>query len=292
MLISRRKLLSAAAAAGPAAFATKAARAGYAQQLLSSTRSEFSPAAVGGITPVSGSGAYGALATLGTASFDYDMVLLELLNNGQNTRSRISLTVNNSGADEPLISDLFWDTTTSASPLAMYSTGIVCPVTVARGSIIKAQTWANSGTNNVNIALTGFQGDARMVKGGRAIVSATDFSGIDPTNSITLSGTTTTGWVVVQAASPVRYSALYGCFDGRGSTITVAYTRFDLGFGPPGGPYQAIGSFRHVNQNYVSPTIKGPFPCDIPAGSNIVVRGTADRADTEVVSVVVCGLAA
>jgi hypothetical protein len=264
---------------------------GFAPALCSSTRYETLASGAGsgsGVSVASGSSAYGSLVTIGSPSFDYDGFFLSIV--GANTgRQRITVTLNTGIADETLIGDYFVDFAAGGTNNSVF---VPFPVAVPAASTLKAQVWHSSGSGfGCYIAIVGFQGDSRQVRGFRAVLSATDF-GItqDPTNSITLSGTTTTGWVQSQAASPARFAALYASFDGRGGTVTSARIKWDLGWGTSGSEHQLASYFAIYNGSNHS--LAGPFPCDIPAGSRIVYRATCSASDTNVLALVLTGIAA
>jgi hypothetical protein len=262
---------------------------GYGRAMVSSTRYEYLNGGLSyGLAPVPGTGAYGALATLGTTSFDYDGFKLYLNNLGQATRGRVTITANTGGSDQAIVSDIFVDYASVAS--VNWSPSLDLPIYVPRGSILKAKTWTNSNNPNVTLALSGYQQGARGITGFRGLLSASDFGAtLDPTNRLTLAGTTTTGWVVAQAVTPVVFAGIYAFYDGLGNNHT-AYMRFDIGIGPAGSEHM-IGSFLGVVQGSGQP-IMASFYCDIPAGARLVYRATCDRADTTVVALVLCGIAA
>jgi hypothetical protein len=264
---------------------------GFATALCSSTRYETLASGAGsgsGVNVTSGTGAYGSLVTIGSPSFDYDGFFLSIV--GANTgRQRITVTLNTGIADETLIGDYFADFSAGGSNNSAF---VSFPVAVPAGATLKAQVWHNSGSGfGCYLAIVGFQGDARQIRGFRAALSATDFGSTqDPTNSITLSGTTTTGWVQSQATSPARFAALYASFDGKGNSIASARIKWDLGWGTSGSEHQ-LASYLAV-YNGSNHSLAGPFPCDIPVGSRIVYRATCSASDTNVLALVLTGIAA
>jgi hypothetical protein len=270
---------------------------GYGTPLLSSTRYQYlnagMAAGAGGASLTSGSVAYGSLVTLGTAEFDFDALYLQCW--GSAARFRLSLTANTGGGDEPLITDAFIDFSFEAN---FTTWSLFVPASLPRGAIIKGKVFSTSGSNVIGVVAQGVQGDARMTHGFKQLISATDFSGQDPTNFVTANGTTTTAWVVAQAVTTQRIAGLYAFVDARGATTPLGnqlFYQYDLGVGPSGSE-KLLTSFVVFTGNTASNAFfyppSGPFPCDVPAGSRMVYRVTANVPNTGVSSLVLCGLAA
>ena len=136
---------------------------GYGNPMVSAARYEFIGRPLStGLTLTSGSSGYGSLATLGTNSFDYDGVYIFLNYNNSGARMRFSFTYNNSGTDEPLVTDLFADTQIVSAAM-----GPFIPVAVPKNSIIKGKMHSVGGSNAVNVVLQGMQGDSRQLRGFR-----------------------------------------------------------------------------------------------------------------------------
>lgn len=269
---------------------------GYQQPQIASARYQYfnggQAAGAGGVNATSGAAAYGALATIGAAAFDFDGLYMQVW--GAAVRTRISVTANTGGGDEPLVTDVFFDNSTAANRVNF---ALFAPVYIPKGAVLKWKIAAPVNTDVFATVVQGMQGDARMVRGSPQLISATDFSGVDPVNSITASGTTTTGWVVAQAATTRRIAALYAFWDSLSNGVAGDQTlyQFDIGWGPSGSE-QLLTSFVFISgtlgSSVFSIPVFGPFPCDIPAGSRLVYRVTASGATTHVFALVMCGLAA
>lgn len=267
---------------------------GYGPPLLSSTRYQFlnagQAAGAGGANATSGTAVYGSLATIGTAAFDFDALYFQCW--GSATRARISMTANTGGGDEPLITDVFFDNSFESNA---YSLSLQVPAYVPRGALLKWKVASPANTNVFGTVVQGVQCDARATRGFPQLISATDFTGVDPTNKVTASGTTTTGWVVAQAVTTARIAALYAFWDscGNGVVGNQLFYQFDLGWGPSGSE-KLLTSFAAIMGNPSSGVFAvqpwGPFPCDIPAGSRLVYRLTVNVANTATSALVLCGL--
>ena len=269
---------------------------GYGNGRLSSTRLEILPRQTStGIvntacTASSTAGNYGTAVQIGINSFDYDGLYFTQQAITGAGRNRWTVTYSlNGGADEPLITDLFMDSQQSG----MDSVTVLCPVVVPKGSTLKAKVANSTASRVTTMLLTGFQGDARMVRGFRQMMSAVDYSGFDPANTITLNGTTPTAYQTAMAATPARFSALIVSPDTLTVTPTIPLLRIDIAVGPSGSEQYLFSTFyAYSGALNASPQVQGPFPCDIPAGSRIAYRGVAGAANTTTISVALNGLAA
>jgi hypothetical protein len=268
---------------------------GYGPSMLSSTRFEQLPnqgstgIASASCTASSIAGSYGTAVNVGTSSFDYDGLIFHYLLPTGGGRDRWTVTYNNTGTDEPLITDLLLDVEQSGNS----GWQVFCPLVVPKGSLVKAKVACTTASRNRLIVIQGFQGDGRMTRGFRQMMSATDFSGFDPANSITLNGTTPTAWQTAMAVTPTRFAALMVSPDTLAASATIPQLRLDFAIGPSGSE-QPLGfsTFYAFATAGPAPNVQGPFPCDIPAGSRIAYRGACSAANTTTISVSLCGFAA
>ena len=268
---------------------------GYGPSSLSSSRFEQLPRQAStsitntACTASGTAGNYGSLVTVGTTSFDYDGLIFHQQSVNGAGRCRWTVTFNNTGTDEPLITDLLMDSEVSG----MSSAGVFCPLFVPKGSLLKAKL-ANSVASRIGtMIIQGFQGDARMARGFRQMTAATDYSGFDPANTITLNGTTPTGWQTAMAVTPTRFAALTVSPDALAVTPSIAQLRLDIAVGPSGSEQYLFSTFyAYTASGNAPPNVQGPFPCDIPAGSRIAYRGVCNGANTTTISVSLCGFAA
>ena len=271
---------------------------GFARALVSSTRYETHGVTGGvGTTVTAGATANtkGSYATLGTAGFEYDGLHVGItgLPGGGTSRYRIDIAINTGGSDQVVVGDLYFDPTPAGSYFAAQKT-VCIPVAVPNGAVIKARAQATTASVTCSVSVLGFCGDAKATKGFRGLLSATDWTNTDPTNTVTLSGTTLTGWVQVQASTAQRIAGLYLMLDSLGSTtLTSAHTTFEIGIGASGSEHTTgIIVPTQLAAAAVIDQLHGPYPCDIAAGTRLSVRAQCDVADTNSIGVVLCGLAA
>ena len=270
---------------------------GFARALVSSTRYETQGISGGvGTTLTAGATANtkGSFAILGTTGFEYDGFHLYItgFTGGGTSRYRVDIAVNTGGSDQVIVEDVYFD----PSPAATYyadQKSVLIPVNVPRGAVVKARCQSTGTSVTVAASVLGFQGDAKATKGFRALKSATDWTNTDPTNSLTLNGTTLTGWVQIMASTPVRFAGLYLTLDSLGSTsLTTAHATFEIGIGASGSEHTTgIVIARQLSALNVI-NMHGPYPCDIAAGTRLAVRAQCDAADTNSYGVVLNGLAA
>ena len=269
---------------------------GYARALASSTRYETQGISGGNGTTITPGAANtkGSYTTLGTAGFSYDGFFATCtgLGGGGTTRYRVDLAVNNGGSDQVIVEDLYFDPSSGG----LYYLGprrILLPVSLAAGAVVKARVQSANGSGSCLVGVLGFQGDAKATKGFRALKSATDWTNTDPTNSLTLSGTTLTGWSQVMASTPVRFAGLTMSINSLGTNLTAAQATFEIGIGASGSehttgiviPLQLFGGMGSLGT-------ESCLPCDIPAGSRLSVRAQCSAADTNSIGIVLNGLAA
>ena len=270
---------------------------GYARAPVSSTRYETKGISGGvGTTVTAGAAnAKGSFATLGATGFEYDGFHLYItgLPGGGATRYRVDVSSNTGGSDQLIVEDLYFD----PSPAAVYyadQKSILVPVSVPNGAVLKARCQSVAGSTSLSLGVLGFQADAKAAKGFRALKSATDWTNTDPSTTVTLSGTTLTGWQQVQASTPVRFAGLYLGLDSLGNgSLTTAHATFEIGIGASGSEHTTgIVIARQLAAGAGMLGVHGPYPCDIAAGYRLSVRAQCDAADTNAIGVVLNGLAA
>ncbi len=263
---------------------------GYGNALACSTRFEtLGLSGAIGTLVTSGSGAYGTLTTIGTTSFDYDGFIVDFqpYTSTSVTQARVTITAGNGGGDEAIVADYFID-----GSYVYSARSVDFAVAVPKGAVLKAKLYGPNTSVAEWMTICGYQGDGRRPRGFSRVVSLTDWTGQDPTGSITMTGTTQTGWAQIQASSPNRAGGLYWMLDGRGkgnSGLTSLRASFDIGWGASGSErvFYQIATWTNIANGH-----GGPIPCDFPAGTRFAFRGIASGTDTDVLSIVLCGLAA
>ena len=227
---------------------------------------------------------YGSTVTLGTASFDYDGFFLQISPVQTSGVYRLRIFA---GIGAPLITDYFFDG--GAAIEADFH--LHCPVSVPKGLAIVAQLMSNNNGGSIYLTVAGYQGDARMARGFSQAMSATDFSTVLPTNSLTLTGTTVTGWSTIQASSPHRFAGFAPAISRNGVSLAALNYRIDFGYGAPGSEL-TFYSWYFRSQVYPPQPIGAFIPVDFPAGTRFACRGVASGADTNVLYLGMVGLAA
>lgn len=231
----------------------------------------------------------GSYATLGTTSFDYDGLFLNvsIISGTGANRFRLDVAANNGGSDQIIIADHFVENNgIVVGPCVFY------PVAVPKGASLKVRSQATTGSRQLYAAISGFQCDENMRRGFRGVASATDWTNTDPTNSITLNGTTMTGWTQVMASTPDRFAGLYFMLDAKGVAITGGNFIFSIGWGSAGNELELTRVLVSNGSTDVNWPFIGPIPCDLPAGTRLAVRAQAAAANTSVIAPVLMGLIA
>lgn len=261
---------------------------GVGQSLAASARYETLGAGTGtGTVVTAGTNTKGTTVSIGTTAFQYDGFFLLLGGLSGAGRYRFDVIINTGGSDTVLVADYFFDA------LATYpNSSPILPISVPTGATLKVASQCSTGTPTVAVTILGLQGNERMARGFSRAVSCTDWTNTDPTNSVTLNGTTQTAWAAIGASTPARVAGLYLALDGRGGATTTTNLLIDIGIGGAGSEIVLIPSILMRRASAIPNFSDGPFPCDIPAGTRLSFRATASAASTNVISMAALGLAA
>ncbi|HEY1257768.1 MAG TPA: hypothetical protein VGF34_00855 [Stellaceae bacterium] len=228
-------------------------------------------------------GTFGTLATLGTSSFAYDAITLSIGIANQK-RGILTLTANTGGSDQTIADSIAFNNVIASNDIG---TSVWLPLRVPSGAVIKAKTATTASGGQLRVAVTGIQSGA-LSRGFGRVVSCTDFTGADPTNPITLNGTTLTGWVQVQAATPADIGMLFAlptCTTTAGGPNGQIYV--EIGWGASGSEIPLVKVPIVVNNTFVTTPIC--IPCVIPQGTRIAARAQCSVASTVTVGVVCWG---
>lgn len=262
---------------------------GYGSPLIASARYETLGAGVGtGTTVTSGAiNTKGLYSTLGTTSFQYDGIFLSFSTFSAAFRVRIDIAINTT-ADTIVVPDLFIDTTGGGGG---ETSEVFLPVSIPAGAAVKIRSQSNGAAVTFSTILCGYQTNSNGTRGFARCVSLTDWTNTDPTGSLTLSGTTQTGWAEIQASSSARVAALYVAFDSRGTSPASGIDiLINFGWGSLGNE-RSLASIMVRGGGTGRPFSFGPFPCDFPAGTRFVFNAQASGATTSVISLSLLGLA-
>lgn len=270
---------------------------GYALPITASARYEALGTGTGIGTTVSANASAntkGSYATLGTASFAYDGFFLFLLGpaSGSNVaQNLVDIAVNNGGSDQVVVENFYSGAPTSSS-VAQSAGGTFIPVRIPSGAIVKARSQATTGSVNLSVHIVGFQGAAGLSKGFRKLACLADLTNSNVSNTLTLSGTSLTGYTQIAASTSIAAAGLILALDERStsSMSTTAHSLWDVAMGGAGSEVVVlpkIGIYLNSASRFLP---IGPFPVDIPAGKRLAVRAQTDVADTNVLSMFLYGL--
>lgn len=238
----------------------------------------------------------GSYTTLGTSAFPYDGFLLSWTAiTGQTARRyRLDIAINTGGADTIIVQDLFVEMP-STSALNVYQPVVYIPVAIPSGAAVKARLQCSTASGTLSVSLAGYEGNAHAIKGFPRLISCTDWTNNDPTNStITLNGTTATAYSEVMASTPSAIAALYFEIDSKGVSATAGLVAWTIGFGGAGSE-KTLLTFATALAPLTTPCISGPLvgpiPCKLPAGTRLAIKAQASAANTSVIAPVLTGLA-
>ncbi len=253
---------------------------GYGIPLTSASRVETLGVSTGSGTQISSSGTagvYSSLTTVGTTTFAYDGFWLQTQTFNQRYW-KISLSAaTGGGADQTIVQDAFFSNASGNGCNLLWF-----PIRVAGDATLKVQAAANFGSSSFFATIIGYQGNQNLVKGFSRAVSLTDFAAnsVFPANTITLSGTTLTGWSQLAASTAQPIEAIALCFNGCGSAFgSNIRAAVELGYGAAGSE---VSAGIQVTTNLLSSAGNDPIvlPCFIPAATRLAMRAQASAAET------------
>ncbi len=253
---------------------------GFGTNTVAATRYETLGAGTGQGTVVTGSGAQilSSWVTIGTTGFQYDGFIL-CASSSSGVRGIINIGVGAGGTPKTIVSNIF-------IPNPPQEIQLNIPVRIPAGATVKAQVAGSGATNTYAVLVTGYGADNRLLKGFSQLISCSDLSGgIDPP-TVTLSGTTQTGWVINCASTSNEIAGLYVAEDDKGNGANQQVL-WDIGWGAAGSERVL---FRTIFQDSICTPVWGPIPCRIPAGSRLAVRAQASAANTQSKGLVLNGL--
>ena len=252
------------------------------------TRSETIGIASGtGTTVTAGSAnAKGSAATIGTTAFRYSAFRLTIFQTGSTSRrNRLDIIVNNGGADEVILPDVYFENGTN-------DFSQIFPISIPSGATVKAKLQCTTGSEAAIVAITGFAGDFGMEPGNGRAISCTDWTNTGPTFTVTQTGTTATAWTTIagslsNAVSRLWLMPTHAADTGR----TVSDFTVEIGIGSAGNEVVLDTAFGHQVSNGVMQTL-WELPCDLPAGKRLSFRVTCAAAAADAFGVTALGLAA
>jgi hypothetical protein len=238
------------------------------------------------VTSGATAGTFGTLTTIGATGFVYDGLTLSIGSSAQR-RGICTVTANTGGADVVIADSIPFNAMAGANLLTSY---IDLPIRVPSGAVIKAKVATETaGSSATRVAITGYRSSA-LAQGFSRVVSCTDLSGSDPTNAITLNGTTLTGWVTVNASTPADIGWLWAvplCFNTSMGLGTTGQVYIEVGWGSSGNEQALFRVPLVANADFGGSGIG--IPCMIPAGTRLAARAQASGAATATIGVVCYG---
>jgi hypothetical protein len=262
---------------------------GFGTPLASSTRYETLGAGTAFGTAVTASATVntlGTAATLGTTSFEYDGIFVSIYA-PSNSQSLLQIIANTGGSDQ-VIANFLPVPHEGGGGLYQGTSGLI-PIRIPAGAVVKARVQSQTTVAVVNVFVVGFQGDSRLSTGFRGLACCTDITTSDATNGVTLSGTTQTAWVQIQASTAQRIAGLYWSFGPRGLTPTNTPMLLQVGWGTSGNERVLFSVGLSPS---LLPVVQGPYPCDFPIGTRLAVRMQCAAATTQTISIMLHGLEA
>jgi hypothetical protein len=232
-----------------------------------------------------------AYTAIGTTSFDYDAFWLFILATTTTTAYyRVDVGVNTGGSDQTLVADWYFRFPGAGNigPAPAFF-----PIRVPKGATLKGRAQSSTSAALAMVIL-GVHGDSRLLQGYSRAINCTDWAAgsVDPANSFTFSGTSTTAWQEITSSLTQRISGLYVSLDERGNTSGFAgQFNFEIGVGSAGSERALFHQARCNNQGVLTSGV-GPFPVDLASGARLVGRATPKQSQTLTWSLTCMGLVA
>jgi hypothetical protein len=262
---------------------------GYGRPLASASRYEALGVATGTGTTVTAAATvntFGSTVTLGTASFDYDGFFVSVQSNS-NASCLVDIIINTGGSDQIIVPNIP-SPQVSGGAITQCGSGLI-PVRIPAGALVKAKVQSATVSATVNVSLVGFQGDENTSLGFRGLAGCTDITGSVPTNSLTMTSSTQTAPVQVQLSTQNRIAGLFWSYSTKGLSAGSLGIAMQVGWGTAGNENWLFTALLSIS---TLPILQGPYPCDLPAGTRLVVRAQASGTDTQTIAFHLHGLIA
>ncbi len=270
-----------------------------------SSRVEVLGAAVGGagagtvVTSSASANTKGSWAAFGATTFNYSGLLLTLYNITNSTNVRLDLGLGSSPSTNAcssslicIVEDLWFRNTVSGAASGTIRQ-LLLPIAVASGETVNARISATAGSSAVAALLTGYSLESSGRQGKARLRTATDFTNTLPANTVALSGTagTYSNWAVVTTSTPARFSQLWCVLaDGNDTSRTAGTYIVDIGVGATNSEKLLFSFITGTGTGGLTITPHVPFPVDLPAGSQLNFRATANTTATDSVAASCNGL--
>lgn len=189
------------------------------------------------------------------------------------TQHSVTLGLGSAGNEFALIADLLTDCT---SGTILSEANLFCPLRVPAGTRIAAKTSSASGGN---MSLVGMAAGA---SGGVACGSFCEFAGTAGTGVTVDCGAvanTKGAWTQITASTTYPWRGFFLSISDAGTISANQPYLIDIGIGGAGSEQAILSNhFVRINANHlISNPWRGPFLCDIPAGTRIAARGQTNN---------------
>jgi hypothetical protein len=234
-----------------------------------------------GTTISANNGSKGSYATIGTTGFDWRGFALDLMM-ANSVPVRVDIAV---GASNTIIvPDLLMDARSAGA--TNFSLNAYIPLGIPSGTAVKARAQAAAGSITLRALVNGYNGDGYAPRPAGRIVNLNGWSGVEPANTVTQSGTagTRTAWVELTSSAPADLAGLYLAGSTAGDTTrTGGRLIVEIGLGAGGSEVTQPIKWLFPNGVSGGMGVFGiPRAIRIPAGTRIAwrVTGSTTMADT------------
>ncbi len=239
------------------------------------------------VTASSTAGTKGSAATIGTATFDYDYIVLQQVAGSTGQRGRLDiLATPPGGSAQVIVPDLVIDHQEESS----YDGPAQLMAKVPRGSVLSAKYASSTGSDTVVIGINGCQGAPGQwcESGYSRMVSCTDFSAsspyVDPVALITTIPDTSNAPSTPISINPSGYvgmprlAGIAVMMTSAGNAQTPHGGNVLIGYGTSSS--NVVNFLRYANNQVPGNWYMGPYFFDIPAGTQLWVSAWCDATGT------------
>jgi hypothetical protein len=224
-------------------------------------------------------GSKGSYSTLGTTGFAWHGFWLHAVaNNSQAYRFDVAI----GGSNIVILPDLILDARSTGANLLSLS--VHFPIAIPPATEVKARAQSVS-THVLRMIAVGYQGDGRIPRSASRLISLNGWSGTDPVNTVTQTGTagSNTAWTELTSSLAADIAGLYLAGSTVGDTArTGGRLIVDIATGAGGSENVRDWLLAPNAANGGVGALNGPYPLRIPAGQRVSwrERGGTTMADS------------
>jgi len=213
-------------------------------------------------------------------SFDARTLALQFNNNHATRDVLLDISVGAPGSEVTYFEDLLF----SMAPSGNILQSIVLPCYIKAGTRVRARIQSSTGSSTLVLGAQAFSQSLtnRIYRDCETWGAAAGDSGgvsVDPGGSINTKG----AYSVLTSSSARRCRQLLILIGNQNNGArTSCYWRADVAVGPNGSEVIILPDFvmqANATGDMAQPCHVGPFPCDIPAGSRVVIRAMCEISD-------------